>query len=168
MQGPYWISLCVFKFCLAKVVLFNHTCILDSLQCFHHSDTFAIYINLQSTSHWIILHPTPPTTFWGIMLSCSVISRLLYSKQDFAHIWTTRSGAALRAADLGLSGQDAFAQWHSFDPKKRHVTNTGSNRMRKWSFFFTHVGSQLTFMTQDEKVIIIRYPRGVTTDLLDV
>ena len=117
MQGPCWIFLRVFKFCLAKVVLFNHTCILDSLHCFHHSDTFAIYINLQSTSHWIILHPTPPTTFWGIMLSCSVISRVLYSKQDFAHIWTTRSCAALRAADLGLSGQDAFAQWHSFDPK---------------------------------------------------
>ena len=117
MQGPCWISLRVLKFFLAKVVLFNHTCILDSLHCFHHSDTFAIYINLQSTSHWIFLHPTPPTTFWGIMLSCSVISRVLYSKQDFAHIWTTRSCAALRAADLGLSGQDAFAQWHSFDPK---------------------------------------------------
>ena len=29
----------------------------------------------------------------------------------------TRSCAALRAADLGLSDQDAFAQWHSFDPK---------------------------------------------------
>ena len=52
--------------------------------------------------------------------------------------------------------------------KKRHVTNTGPNRMRKWSFFVTHAGSQLTFMTQDEKVIIFRYPRGVTTDLLDV
>ena len=48
----------------------------------------------------------------------------------------------LRAADQGLSGQDAFAQWHSFDPK--NIT---------W---------------QNEKVIIFRYPRGVTTDLLDV
>ena len=41
------------------------------------------------------------------------------------------------------------------------------HRMRKWSFFITHAGSKLTFMTQDEKVIIFRYPRGVTTDLYD-
>ena len=31
-----------------------------------------------------------------------------------------------------------------------------------------YAGSQLTFMTQHEKVIIFRYERRVTTDLLDV
>ena len=40
--------------------------------------------------------------------------------------------------------------------------------MRKCSFFVTYAGSQLTFMTQHEKVIIFRYERGFTTDLLDV
>ena len=30
------------------------------------------------------------------------------------------------------------------------------------------VGSQLTFMTQHEKVMIFRHVGGVTTDLLDV
>ena len=30
-----------------------------------------------------------------------------------------------------------------------------------------NVGSQLTFMTQDEKVLIFRHPCGVTTDLHD-
>ena len=59
----------------------------------------------------------------------------------------TSSCAALRAADLGLSGQDAFAQWHSFDQK--NVT---------WQ----------TRGPTEEKVIIVRYPRGVTTNLLDV
>ena len=39
--------------------------------------------------------------------------------------------------------------------------------MRKWWFFVTNAGSQLTFMTQHEKVMIFRYQRGVTTDLLD-
>ena len=39
---------------------------------------------------------------------------------------------------------------------------------KKWSFFVTHAGSQLTIMTQNEKVLILRHPRGVTTDLLDV
>ena len=34
--------------------------------------------------------------------------------------------------------------------------------------FVTYAGSQLTFMTQNEKVLIFRYPRKVTTDLLDV
>ena len=37
--------------------------------------------------------------------------------------------------------------------------------MRKWWFSVTNTGSQLTFMTQNEKVIIFRDPRGVTTDL---
>ena len=50
----------------------------------------------------------------------------------------TRSCAALWAADLGL-----------------------------WSFFVTYAGSQLTFMTQHEKVIIFRGLRGVTIDLHD-
>ena len=40
--------------------------------------------------------------------------------------------------------------------------------MRKWSFFVAYAGSQLTFMTQHEKMIIFRYECGVTTDLLDV
>ena len=31
------------------------------------------------------------------------------------------------------------------------------HRMRKWSFFVTNAGSQLTFMTQNEKVLIFRY-----------
>ena len=74
--------------------------------------------------------------------------------------------------------------------KKRRVTNTGLNwpplvqmikcswgdptesdhwhSMRKWWFFVTYTGSQLTFMTQHEKVMIFRDLRGVTTDLLDV
>ena len=39
--------------------------------------------------------------------------------------------------------------------------------MRKWSFFVTYAGSQMTFMTQNEKVHIFRDFR-VTTDLLDV
>ena len=42
------------------------------------------------------------------------------------------------------------------------------HRMRKCSFFVTHVGSKLTYMTQNEKVLIFCYWRGVTTDLLDV
>ena len=58
----------------------------------------------------------------------------------------TRSCAARQAADLGLSGQDAFAQWHSFDPKTSRDKH----------------GAQ-----QNEKVIIFRYPGGVTTDLHD-
>ena len=41
----------------------------------------------------------------------------------------------LRAADLGFSGQDAF---------------------RARTFGLTYTGSQLTFMTQNEKVIIFR------------
>ena len=57
----------------------------------------------------------------------------------------TRSYAALRAPDLVMT-----------------------HGMRKCSFFVTNAGSQLTFMTQNEKVIIFRDQRGVTTDLLDV
>ena len=37
----------------------------------------------------------------------------------------------------------------------------------KWTFFVTYAGSQLTFMTQHEKVIIFRDLRGVTTELHD-
>ena len=39
--------------------------------------------------------------------------------------------------------------------------------MRKCLFFDTHAGSQLTFMTQNEKVLIFCYLRGVKTDLHD-
>ena len=52
--------------------------------------------------------------------------------------------------------------------KKRHVTNTRhqpTSGMRKWWFFVTNAGSQLTFMTQNEKVMIFHDQRGVTTDL---
>ena len=48
---------------------------------------------------------------------------------------------------------------------KNHENRPG---MRKCSFFVTQGGSQLTFITQNEKVLIFRYPRGVTTDLLDI
>ena len=41
-------------------------------------------------------------------------------------------------------------------------------RIQFGPFFVTYAGSQLTFMTQHKKVIIFRYLRGVTTDLLDV
>ena len=34
--------------------------------------------------------------------------------------------------------------------------------------FVTNAGSQLTFITQNEKVLIFCYQRGVTTDILDV
>ena len=37
----------------------------------------------------------------------------------------------------------------------------------KCSFFVSYAGSQLTFMTQNEKVLIFRYSRGVKTDLRD-
>ena len=39
--------------------------------------------------------------------------------------------------------------------------------VRNCSFFVTYAGSQLTFMTQNEKVLIFRYSRGVKTDLHD-
>lgn len=60
--------------------------------------------------------------------------------------------------------------------KKTDVPSTrGHNwpswhRMRKCSFFVSHAGShsQLTIMTQNEKVLIFRQPHGVKTDLLDV
>ena len=79
----------------------------------------------------------------------------------------TRSCAALRAADLGLSGQDAIAQWHSFDPKMSRDKHRAQQN-EKVINFVTHAGSQLTIMTQDEKVIIFHYPPRVTTDFLDV
>ena len=41
------------------------------------------------------------------------------------------------------------------------------HRMRKCTFFVSYAGSQLTFMTENEKVHIFRYLRGVTTDLHD-
>ena len=54
---------------------------------------------------------------------------------------------------LSLMRGQNWPSWHS---------------MRKWWFFVIHAGSQLTIMTQNEKVMIFRHTRGVTTDLLDV
>ena len=51
-----------------------------------------------------------------------------------------------------LTGWSNWPSWH---------------RMRKWWFFVTYAGSQLTFMTQNEKVMIFCDPRGVKTDLHD-
>ena len=54
--------------------------------------------------------------------------------------------------------------------QKRCMTNTRpqpTSGMRKCSFFVTNAGSQLTFMTQNEKVMIFRDQRGATTDLHD-
>ena len=45
-------------------------------------------------------------------------------------------------------------------------TEAQRHSLRKWWFFVTYAGSQLTFM--NEKVKIFRHLRGVTTDLLDV
>ena len=62
-----------------------------------------------------------------------------------ANICKTRSCAALRAADLDwIVGPEYSLGGYIFGD------------------------SQLTFMTQHEKVIIFRHLRGVTTDLLDV
>ena len=47
---------------------------------------------------------------------------------------------------------------------KNHENRPGE----KVLIFITNAGSQLTFITQNEKVLIFCYQRGVTTDLLDV
>ena len=43
-----------------------------------------------------------------------------------------------------------------------------NQRGEKVLIFVTNAGSQLTFITQNEKVLIFCYQRGVTTDILDV
>ena len=66
----------------AKVVLFNHSCILDSLHCFHHSDTFAIYINQYHIELFCSQHPQP-----YFDASCSVITTVLYNKSKILHMF---------------------------------------------------------------------------------
>ena len=51
---------------------------------------------------------------------------------------------------------------------KNNLEPWKTNLVRKRSFFVTNAGSQLTFITQNEKVLIFCYQRGVTTDILDV
>ena len=67
----------------------------------------------------------------------------------------TRSCAALRAADLGLSGQDAFRArtFGRFPVSLFSPLELSSNHFS----LLTYTGSQLTFMTQNEKVMIFRY-----------
>ena len=103
----------------------------------------------------------------------------------------TRSCAALWAADLGLSGQDPF-QVLIFCHTHGVTTDHHGTEWESAHFsLLTYTGSQLTFMTQNEKVIIFRdlltrghnwpswhrmkkwsffmtYFHGVTTDLLYV
>ena len=87
----------------------------------------------------------------------------------------TRSCAALRAADLGLSGQDAFRgrTFGRFPASLFSPLALSSNwtliliQLLQCSFFVSYAGSQLTLMTQNEKVHIFRYLRGVATDLHD-
>ena len=112
------------------------------------------------TKYKMILTLTSTLTFCHVLSIASSSVGSLKSKFE-----RTRSYVALWAAGLGLSGQDAFAQWHSFDPKNvtwqtRGPTEWESDHfllptrghnwpswhtMRKWSFFVTHAGSQLTF-----------------------
>ena len=57
-----------------------------------------------------------------------------------------------QAADLGLSGQDAF--WALLWSKKRYVTNMGPQPTSFGANEKVLTGSQLTFITQNEKVMI--------------
>ena len=75
---------------------------------------------------------------------------------------------------LGLSGQDAF-RGKTFDVSKRlffrdlrGVTTNLHDSMRKWSFLVTYAGSQLTFMTQHEKIMTSRDLCEDTTHFLYV
>ena len=54
---------------------------------------------------------------------------------------------------------------------KNHEKQPGTMKNQpgeKVLIFITNAGSQLTFITQNEKVLIFCYQRGVTTDILDV
>ena len=90
------------------------------------------------------------------LLFCRLIIHLLI----FEYFWTTRSCAALWAADLDWIIGSGYSLG-GYILEKNHEKPT-------CLFFVTYAGSQLTFMTQNEKVHIFRYLRGVTTDLLDV
>ena len=100
--------------------------------------------------------------------------------QAISYFKITRSCAALRAADLGLSGQDALPfVFLQHVPSTLRLNGTlliqktsrdehGTPTVLLWcKWESAHGVIQLTFMTQHEKVLIFRYWRTVPTDLHD-
>ena len=79
--------------------------------------------------------------------------------KDSQRFYFTRSYAALWAADLDWIVGPGYSLG-GYILEKNHEKPT-------CLFFVTYAGSQLTFMTQNEKVHIFRYLRGVTTDFHD-
>ena len=101
----------------------------------------------------------PPRSFVGGSLNaCAAlhaaanqIQRVhrLQSWDYFENFDITRSCAALRAADLGFSGQDAFAQWHSFDPKNVTWQTRGPTEWESAHFSLPTRGHNWPFRCSD-------------------